>query len=78
MNRGANGGKVEAPRLSNIMAQLRDKRILGKILRRQLRMLLNVDDYAIRSISEDGKMHRLFYSIPLQDLHSIRSSFIAG
>jgi len=43
---------------SNAMASVRDKQVLGKILKNQLNDLFGIEDYVIHSLSSDKKTHR--------------------
>ncbi|HTE27760.1 sigma-54-dependent Fis family transcriptional regulator [Flavitalea sp.] len=62
--------EVEKTRLlefSNEMASVRDKQVLAKILKRQLKKLFGVDDYVIHSLSKDKKTHRPILFDPQAD-----------
>lgn len=50
--------KTRLLEFSNAMASARDKKVLGKILKQQLKELFGIEDYVIHGLSKDKKFHR--------------------
>lgn len=50
--------KTRLLEFSNALASVRDKQVLAKILRQQLKELFGIEDYVIHCLSKDKKTHR--------------------
>lgn len=62
--------KTKLLEFSNAIASVRDKGILGKILKRQLCELFGIEDYVIHALSPDKKTHRPILFDPDSDFVS--------
>ncbi|WP_254089540.1 sigma-54 interaction domain-containing protein [Dawidia soli] len=59
--------KAKLLEFSNAVASVRDKEVLGKILRVHLKELFDIDDYVIHALSKDKKTHRPVLFDPAAD-----------
>jgi transcriptional regulator with GAF, ATPase, and Fis domain len=50
--------KTRLLEFSNAIASVREKDVLAKVLKKQLKQLFGIEDYAIHAISKDKKTHR--------------------
>ena len=50
--------KTSLLEFSNAIASVREKDVLAKVLKKQLKQLFGIEDYAIHAISKDKKTHR--------------------